>query len=404
MARSLQIISPDPHIHKTAMYDLIGKSFSNYWSSLNKCRSGYIDDSHYDWNASRVGLLDGELVSHFGVWDYQMRVGIDSIRTAGVGAVATNLEHRKRGYMKQTAEACCNGLKESDFGFSVLYGISDFYHRFGYVNAWNGSKITINKRDLPDPEGRVRLRKSDLATEQALDLVSNRTNAGLTGTAVHPTYRKNRYPKKWTRYKWNASASPGYVVVDHSERTCSLVDCGGDPAEIIAACIQLVKRRGCSDLRIADLHRNHPLLEELQRVSYRREESNNPSGGAMIRITNLYYLLNHMRKTLTWRLRESSFSGWNGTIFIQWGREYAVLSFERRGLRVLTDSAAKEKGLNNKVHQIRAGDGLAQLFIGTADPYRIIERHKMHTSGEAKNLVGVLFPEQFPCLGRWDQF
>ena len=62
----------------------------------------YIGNCHYDWNTSRL-IWDGDqLVHHWGVWGYPMRLDGVQLQVAGVGAVVTLEEYRKQGLM-QTA-------------------------------------------------------------------------------------------------------------------------------------------------------------------------------------------------------------------------------------------------------------------------------------------------------------
>ena len=402
MARALQIFHPDPEENRVALYDLMGKSFGDYWGSLEYCRNGYIEESNYDWETSLIGLIDDEIVSHFGVWEFRLRVGIDSVRTGGIGAVMTDRRYRKRGYMKETAEAGTSSLSAAGYGLSLLFGIPDFYDRFGYVSAWKYSTVTVASDDLPDPATKVRLRKADIGGDSQLDTIANRTNSGLTGTAIRPTYRRNRRPDEWLCFRWQTGTAGGYVVVEQHDQRCSLIDCGGKPEDILSACTQLIKRFNCTELSIPELHQRHALFNVLRDVRYRREEFNSPTGGAMITITNLQVALESIRKTLMRRLRESSFSGWTGSLTIQRDRDLVVLRFDRRGLAIIPGSS-RDRGIREKTHRVRAGEELVQLLVGTDDPYRIIDRHKIRTFGDAKGLICALFPEQFPCLGTWDQ-
>lgn len=404
MARSLRIVHPDPDKHKSALFDLMGKSFGDYWGSLEYCRNGYIEDSHYNWRTSRIGLLDEEIVTHFGVWDFRMRIGTDTVRTGGIGAVMTDKRFRKRGYMKSTAATGCKAMSDEGYGLSVLFGIPDYYQRFGYVSAWNTSLITINERDLPKPSNRLKLRKFDPATEKGLDAIANRAQAGLTGTAVRPTYHRNRHPGQWNCYRWQplSEGAGGFLVIEQEDHASTLIDCGGRAHDILSACIQLMKKQGGTELKIPELHRRHPLFDALIDVPFKREEYNNPAGGGMVKLTGLVTSLKSIRKTLMRRLRESAHATWNGTLHLQAGDESAVLVFDRRGLSVYDESEAKTKGIRQRDHRIRAGDEFAQLVIGLDDPYTLVRRHGIKISGDAKMLVGVLFPEQSPCLGKWD--
>ena len=405
MAKTLRIIHPDPDEHKSALFDLMGKSFGNYWGSLEYCRNGYIEDSHYNWRTSRIGMIEDKIVSHFGVWDYRMRIGNDTIRTGGIGAVMTDQRHRKRGYMKDTAEASCAALADEGYGLSVLFGIPDFYQMFGYTGAGETSLITINERDLPSPATKIKIRKIVFEDEDGLDKLANRTNTGLTGTAVRPTYHRNRHPDNWTCYRWQSlsGAGDGFIVVEYDDHACKLVDCGGRAADILTACSQIVRRRGCIELRIPDLHRKHPLVDAIREIPFKREEYNNPSGGAMIKAINLSVCLSSIQKTLMRRIRESSFCDWTGSIHFQKDREPFVLAIDRRGISIQDGAKAKAWSLKDRVHRVRVGDEIAQFIIGLDDPLKLAERNGVKTTGDAKGLLSALFPEQFPSLGKWDQ-
>src|SRR5579863_3034995 len=91
-AEDLQISAPDPGTDGPKLIDLLCKTFAvsaGYWQGERICRDGLLLNSNYDWNASRVGKLGSEIVSHFGIWKLQVRVGRARIRTAGIGSVAT---------------------------------------------------------------------------------------------------------------------------------------------------------------------------------------------------------------------------------------------------------------------------------------------------------------------------
>ena len=64
----LRISAPDPDHDAPQLIDLICKTFavgSGYWKGERICRRGYLLKSNYDWHASRVGKLGGEIITHF---------------------------------------------------------------------------------------------------------------------------------------------------------------------------------------------------------------------------------------------------------------------------------------------------------------------------------------------------
>ena len=75
--KALIVVPPDPRKHREEMFDLVSKTFSQggYFDFMRYCRKGYIDHSNYSYAASRIGLMDGRIVTHWGVWDHRMRIG-----------------------------------------------------------------------------------------------------------------------------------------------------------------------------------------------------------------------------------------------------------------------------------------------------------------------------------------
>ncbi len=85
----LRVVPPDRRMHGEALFDFYGKVFSDrkftnlsYFDAVALCHRAYFTNSHYDWQASRIGLLGDLVVSHFGVWGYDMRIGSARVYTA----------------------------------------------------------------------------------------------------------------------------------------------------------------------------------------------------------------------------------------------------------------------------------------------------------------------------------
>jgi GNAT superfamily N-acetyltransferase len=130
-----QVIPPDRLRHLDEMSDLMAKVFSDvgYFEFRNQCRRWYVNHSHYDWRVSRIGILDGRIITHYGVWGYDMRIGSAVVRAGGIGGVATHGDFRRRGFMARTVRASLDAMRGNGYDITILFGINDFYHGFGYV-------------------------------------------------------------------------------------------------------------------------------------------------------------------------------------------------------------------------------------------------------------------------------
>ena len=66
----LEIVAPDKRKHGERIYDLLAKVFSEmgYYRTRDLFRGYYLNNSHYDWSVSRIGMIGDRVVSHYGVW------------------------------------------------------------------------------------------------------------------------------------------------------------------------------------------------------------------------------------------------------------------------------------------------------------------------------------------------
>jgi predicted acetyltransferase len=123
---NLRVIAPDPHQHGNEVVELCAKTFGSYFDRRKDLRNWYLLNSHYDWKTSAIGLIDGQIVTHYGVWDYQMRIGSAVVRCGGIGSVATHGDFRKQGLMAQTIPASLQAMRRAgyDLRFSSASEIS----------------------------------------------------------------------------------------------------------------------------------------------------------------------------------------------------------------------------------------------------------------------------------------
>lgn len=398
----LILLAPDRRRHGDEICDLCGKVFSGggtyYYGFRDFCRRGYILGSHYDWAASRIGLVGDRIVTHYGVWDYPMRIGAARVRVGGIGAVATDGDFRKRGLMARTARASIDAMAGLGYDLSILFGIEDFYHRFGYIRAWSDTTWTVRPADLPKERPAGRLRKFAPVHRDDVAAIYNRENATRTGTAVKPTYPRCMYLRPMEGRLWTDSRgrTAGYVVFLRKPGLIECVEVGGDLDQVLRVLAALARQGGCQDVQFSTFSDASPLIRRLRQGSGKAETRHLRSGGAMVLTVNLAATLGKMAPELTRRLRASLLAGWKGRLLVADGRQEAMLVIDRSRVRVEPGARA--------AHAIRGGDEIAQLLIGADDPDAIFEARGTRLTGDARRLAGVLFPNQHPQLSLRDRF
>jgi len=399
-ADDLAILAPDRREHAAALCDFGAKVFSHggYYEMRDRARQGYVLGGHYDWAASRIGLIGGLLVTHFGVWDYQMRIGVARVRAGGIGMVGTDADYRQRGLMERTAQASVEAMRDLGYDLSILFGIENFYDRFGYVRAWSETTWTVRVADLPAARPGVRVRRFVPFWRADIDAIYNRDNAAMTGTAVRPTYRRCMYPRPMEGYRWTDARgrTAGYVVVLRRGVQVECGEVGGDIEQALRVLAKLARRRCCQEVQFSGFSESHRLIRRLREGACRAETRYLRAGGAMVATINLASTLHKMVPELERRLAASHLRRWGGSLLVAGRRERVTLRVDRSRIKVEEGRAAE--------HAICGGPRIAQLLIGTDDPAAIIDAAGMKTTGEARRIAEVLFPNQHPQLSLRDRF
>jgi len=396
------IIPPNPRAHSEPLADLCAKVFSDmgYYELMEDYRTVYLRNSHYDWAVSRVGVIGDRIVTHFGVWDYQMRIGTARVRVGGVGAVATDGEFRRRGYMAQAASASMEAMREAGYDFAILFGISDLYHRFGYVRAWPETDFRVRTGDLPEERPAGRLRRFTPRPRLDLAELYNRHYATVTGTAVRPTYPKG-YPlflRPRDGYLWadGRGRTAGYVLVTRHGSRLDCVECCGEAEQALRVLGVLARKWNCDNVQLETLPYFSDLAKLLRRGNCRVEARYHKCGGAMMQMLNLHRALSKMRGELSRRLRRSLLADWEGDLLIADPRGEVCLHLQRGKVTVAPPGRT--------AHCVRGDGCIGQLLLGTDEPNEVVDAARMRLTGKARKLVEVLFPEQRPQLGTLDRY
>ncbi|HSV72679.1 MAG TPA: GNAT family N-acetyltransferase, partial [Chthonomonadales bacterium] len=106
--------------------------------------------------ATRAELhVEGRCASKLWIVPRTLRIGEALVRMDGIGGVETEEECRQRGYSRRVIEASIRRMRQGDAAFSMLYGIRDFYTRFGYVTAGPEHRLRLTVAHEPRtlPEG-----------------------------------------------------------------------------------------------------------------------------------------------------------------------------------------------------------------------------------------------------------
>lgn len=177
------------------------------------------------------------------------------------------------------------------------------------------------------------------------------------------------------------------------ERSRFWVDeAAGNPDQILRVLGVLARQSRNEEVLFDRLHYKSPLGKRLRQMVSCHIEVGGLSGNRsyVIRIINLQTLFEKLAPELSRRLSESHLADWSGDLIISDGEAEIMLKIEGSKVSVVPVGAS--------AHAIRGGQEIAQLVVGTESPDEVVEMNGIQLSGDAVQLVQVLFPAQYPQM------
>ena len=407
--RVREILAPDKTDHSEGIYELLDRR----WNAIGRqCRAGRIANSHYDWQTSRIGTMDGDVVTHAGIYDLSMRIGSATVRTGGFNLPTVHPQYRDEGIYAETIQAALDAMYAHGYDMSCTRTEPlDRFANFGYVLAWPDQETYfIDTEHLPEAAPEIELEEVHVNVihgRRDLAELHNRWHDGLTGTTVRPTYRRGKCPPEdddpWTAYifKDKTGRAVGYLYdgpnkrKDHEGRDLRHTDSAGDPEQILRVLGQLARQYDGPRVEFVRLPWRSALARRVRQLPHLYQTSNHSGRtGNQIRIINLETTLSKIAPELSRRLRKSHLRDFMGTFRISIPDQSAMLSIDNGEVSVQPGGKSD--------NTIESGHEFAQIIIGKEAPIEIADRSDMLLTGDAAEFLDALFPAQHPQMPNED--
>jgi predicted acetyltransferase len=161
-----------------------------------------------DARSHRIALqIDGVDVSWCRIGDYRQQVGTSLVRMGGLADVGTHNDHRFKGYSRLVMINCLRWMRQAGYDVAMLFGITGYYPKFGWAEAFPAVTHSILVRDaeLAQP-AEVRFADFDEGRHLPAVLKMYRdNNAGRTGPTV-------RQEGQWKVFRKDSAWGPRPVV------------------------------------------------------------------------------------------------------------------------------------------------------------------------------------------------
>ncbi len=350
--------------------------------------------------------LDGKAVSGLGVVKKRMRLGAAVVRMGGIAGVWTDKEHRLKGYASRGMWASVALMEKKGYEMSVLFGIADFYHRFGYGVVFSDPLLCVKTEDLLRAGLRHPVRAMRRADSPEVVRLYNRGNALRTATTLRPRdwayFERSPHFKKPGRALLalnRAGRAIGYATYTLQDERFRVSEVGAqDPAafETLAAALGRQARRAKAEEVDLYLPPDDPFGDFCARFGSRWSITCPRNRGAMGRIIQLAPLAEAMLPEFSRRLHASPLS-WKETLDLQTDIGAVGLSLNGKSVR-LTSPARCDTVV--RLPQM----ALTQLVMGYRSASDVALDPDVTVPARALPVLETLFPKGHPYMWWSDRF
>jgi hypothetical protein len=375
-------------------------------------------------------MVDGKRVSWLSIVPFTLHIGAASVRMDGIGGVGTDPHQRHRGYSRRVLEAAVAHMRKGDGALSMLYGIPDFYPKFGYATAGPDYLVILTdlERDSALPTGwTVRdFVRADLPAMQALYTQCTRRAVGtavrsaeggvwshLTGEGeddepdacrviLGPDRQLHGYVwrARWCWYikhkletDFREALVLGEVMADGPLAADAVIAASRQWAQAVS------EQRKVKQVVLA-FPPEGALAASAMRQYARFQQNYSACGSSMARVLDVTRLLHSLAPELYARLQTNR-SGFVGAIVFETDMGASTLRIASDGVTV-EDGASDTTGETLRV--VLPQTELARLALGAFPPDDLLSRLLQPPSQTAIALLTMLFPLRFPHMHLPDRY
>jgi len=189
--------------------DKMGKVFSRgSYFTFYKTRMDYQTlDPYFKPEHSRIIKENGEIVSHVSIIEKYVRIEKSVVKMAGIGDVYTLPDYRGKNYSRILMDDAIKYMEENDYPISMLYGIPNYYHKFGYIEVVTNYASFIPTKNTKDVMPTLKIRPYKNSDLEKINELYNEEYKRKTGSI-------KRVTKSWYKI---ANPQNTIVVVDNSD-------------------------------------------------------------------------------------------------------------------------------------------------------------------------------------------
>jgi predicted acetyltransferase len=187
-----------------------------------------------DRKCKRHLLIDeGVNVCRLGEYNFNIRVGNCVLKAAGIAGLHTYEEYRNRGYASILMKEATKKFKEDGYDISILNGIPNFYHKFGYATVIPKYNLLLSAKKASEANSYYNIKAVDNSKAVDKDIILSMYNDNQTaysGSTVRDKDWKGFVDKKYASFfpeiifVFKEGNIKGYCVYDKTDESTNVYE------------------------------------------------------------------------------------------------------------------------------------------------------------------------------------
>lgn len=361
---------------------------------------------------TRIARAGDEVAAALRVTSDTIRIGEARLHMGGFGWIATAANHRNKGVASRLIGDTLRFMREGSFHVSMLFGIPNFYHRFGFHTTLAEYTTRVDVRDIPVYTGpALRVRPAKPGDVRLMQRMHEQFDAETSCSIVRCGAHFNYHWQRWEAAKVVMAGDGKVLGYFLPSRTMGNAKPASSHSRLEIEEVGVLNRGQCATVleavaaqaREQLLHEvqfhgppSHPLIEHLHQFrSHHIMELTRGEGGMMAAV--------NIAETL-----ESMIPEWESQLAAMGERELSVeltlyvdrvpflVRCHHGSLSILRQPGANKLSLSPEefIHLLTGYRHLAEVM---ATRRRIL-------SASAQVLAQALFPKRSPYVWRADRF
>jgi predicted N-acetyltransferase YhbS len=351
---------------------------------------------------TRIAVIKGEVAGALRITTETVRVGEARLRVGGLGWLTTASRHRGKGIAALLMNDALGYLKAHGYHAALLFGNQELFRRFGFVTALADYSVGVETSEAARFEAPYKSRPAKPGDIPALQRIhaanDSATDGSILRTRAHLTSKWNRC-SDWTVLTDLQGKVVAYYAPAPAADHLDIVEVGivdaGVSAGVLGVCARVAQHEGFSKLRI-HVPPAHPFARFLLQFPSVHEMRVLAEGCGMMAAVDIAECLETMIPEWESLLSRSAASEY---------RTEVTLMVDGAPYRIRTNRGSVDISSQSGRNKVSLGRGdLVHLLMGYRHVVDVLASRPALLSGEARTLLGRIFPKRDPYISIFDRF